>query len=300
MPLAVERGASARDPGKPLGSGALQLLRSSHIFASAVREILELKLVREVSPVPLTLSQFHLLKLMFLNGRHQVGEVADFLGVSPPAATKNIDKLEAHGLVVRAPSKGDRRATLLSVSPKGRRLVRRYEALKTARLAPVLARFRPEELEQLKHLLERFSLLLLLEQQEREALQEVLELLQLFGSEPREHRGEARRLQLLVPPHEPAALRADREQRRSAVPLGGSADNQAVRFELVDVLGGCGRADAEEVGHLSHLVPPVQEHQLQQMELGERQRDGTHLADQLQLEDLPDGRGEDVARAEQL
>ena len=168
MPLAVERGASARDPGKPLGSGALQLLRSSHIFASAVREILELKLVREVSPVPLTLSQFHLLKLMFLNGRHQVGEVADFLGVSPPAATKNIDKLEAHGLVVRAPSRGDRRATLLSVSPKGRRLVRRYEALKTARLAPVLARFRPEELEQLKHLLERFSLLLLEKELARE------------------------------------------------------------------------------------------------------------------------------------
>jgi len=105
---------------------------------------------------------------MFLNGRHQVGEVADFLGVSPPAATKNIDKLEAHGLVVRAPSKGDRRATLLSVSPKGRRLVRRYEELKTARLAPVLARFRPEELEQLKHLLERFSLLLLEKELARE------------------------------------------------------------------------------------------------------------------------------------
>jgi DNA-binding MarR family transcriptional regulator len=114
-----------------------------------------------VSTVPLTLSQFHLLKLMFLNGRHQVGEVADFLGVSPPAATKNVDKLEAHGLVVRAPSKGDRRATLLSVSPKGRRLVRRYEELKAARLSPVLAKFQPEELRQLSRLLERFSLSLL-------------------------------------------------------------------------------------------------------------------------------------------
>lgn len=159
MPAAAQRGASPRGPGELPGS--FHLLRSTHIFASAVREVLELKLIREASPVPLTLSQFHLLKLMFLNGRHQVGEVADFLGVSPPAATKNIDKLEAHGLVVRAPSSGDRRATLLSVSPKGRRLVRRYEELKTARLSPVLARFRPEELEQLSRLLERFSLLLL-------------------------------------------------------------------------------------------------------------------------------------------
>ena len=131
----------------PVDSGGIQagrdvfrLLRYTHIFASAVREILELKLLREISPLPLTLSQFHLLKLMTVNGQHQMGQLADFLGVSPPAATKNIDKLERLKLVVRNPSKGDRRATLLSVSPKGRRLVRKYEELKTARLSPVLER----------------------------------------------------------------------------------------------------------------------------------------------------------------
>jgi DNA-binding MarR family transcriptional regulator len=154
-------GASSGGPAEALGSDELRLVRYSHIFASAVREILELKLLREASAMPLTLSQFHLLKLMFLNGRHQVGEVADFLGVSPPAATKNIDKLEALGLVVRSPSKGDRRATLLSVSPKGRRLVRRYEELKAARLSPVLKKFGTEEREQFTRLLERFSLSLL-------------------------------------------------------------------------------------------------------------------------------------------
>jgi DNA-binding MarR family transcriptional regulator len=140
---------------------ALRLVRYSHIFASAVREVLELKLLRDVSPTPLTLSQFQLLKLMSADGHHQVGEVADFLGVSPPAATKNIDKLERLGLVVRSPSKGDRRATLLSVSPKGRRLVRKYEEAKTARLSPVLERFQPEEIEQFSRLLERFSVSLL-------------------------------------------------------------------------------------------------------------------------------------------
>lgn len=160
MPSDLSRDARASDAGGNRG-GARNLLRQSHIFASAVREILEVKLVGEVSPAPLTLSQFHLLKLMFLNGEHQMGEVASFLGVSSPAATKNIDKLEALGLVVRAPSKGDRRARLLSVSPKGNRLVRRYEELKAARLTRVLAKFRPEELEQLSGLLERFSLSLL-------------------------------------------------------------------------------------------------------------------------------------------
>ncbi len=159
----MPRPPSTRDPSGPHGiHGSLRrLVRHSHIFASTVREILELKLIREASPVPLSLSQFHLLKLMCLNGVHQVGEVADFLGVTPPAATKNIDKLEALGLVARAPSKGDRRATLLSVSPKGRTLVRRYERLKAARLSPVLEKFRPEEVELLSHLLERFSVSLL-------------------------------------------------------------------------------------------------------------------------------------------
>ena len=104
---------------------------------------------------------------MSVDGRHQLGQVADFLGVSPPAATKNIDKLERLGLVVRTPSKGDRRATLLSVSPKGRRLVRKYEDIKTTRLAPVLEGFQPEELGQFTGYLERFSALLLgLEQNE--------------------------------------------------------------------------------------------------------------------------------------
>ncbi|UCC30932.1 MAG: MarR family transcriptional regulator [Phycisphaerales bacterium] len=138
-----------------------RLLRYSHIFASVVREILEMKFLEEVSPYPLTLSQFHLLKVIGLNGDHQVGEVANVLGVSPPAATKNIDKLERLGLIVRSPSKGDRRATLLSPSPKGRRLVRKYEELKAQRLAPVLDEFTPRELDRLAGLLERFSVSML-------------------------------------------------------------------------------------------------------------------------------------------
>jgi DNA-binding MarR family transcriptional regulator len=145
-------------------NGFLRLLRGSHIFASAIREVLDVKLLREVSPHPLTPSQFQVLRLMSLNGPHQAGEVADFLGVSPPAATKNIDKLERLGLVARAPSRGDRRATLLSVSTKGRRLVRKYEQHKAAYLLPVLKSFQPTEIERFTDLLERFSVSLLRQQ----------------------------------------------------------------------------------------------------------------------------------------
>jgi len=137
-----------------------RFLRYSHVFSSAVREIMESRYLSEVSPHSLTLPQFHLLKLIALNGHHQVGEVAEFLGVSSPAASKNIDKLERLGLVAREHSKGDRRAILLTASPKGRRLVRKYEDLKALRLAPVLARFQPEQIDEMAHLLEKFSVLL--------------------------------------------------------------------------------------------------------------------------------------------
>jgi DNA-binding MarR family transcriptional regulator len=136
-------------------------LRRAQIFATTVREVLELKLLREVSPHALSISQLHLLKLMSFNGRHQVGQIADILGVSAPAASKNIDKLEGLGLMVRTRSKGDRRATLISVSPEGRRLVEAYEHLKATRLLPVIGEFEPGELEQLSSLLERFAISLL-------------------------------------------------------------------------------------------------------------------------------------------
>jgi DNA-binding MarR family transcriptional regulator len=138
-----------------------RLMRLSHIFSSVVREIIELKLLGESTPLPLTLSQFHILKLMSKNGTHQVGELADFLGISAPATTKNIDKLERFGLIVRSPSKGDRRATVLSASRKGRRLVEKYEDLKTTRLFPILEEFGQDEITHLSDLLERFSVTLL-------------------------------------------------------------------------------------------------------------------------------------------
>lgn len=134
-----------------------RLLRNSHIFASTVREVLERYFLEEASSLPLTIHQFYLLKLMSNNELYQVGEIAELLGVSNAAASKNIDKLEGLGLVTRTPSEGDRRATLLSLNPKGKRLVRAYEDLKAERLSPVLDQFDPREIEELSQLLERFS-----------------------------------------------------------------------------------------------------------------------------------------------
>ena len=70
----------------------------------------------------------------------------------------------------RSRSTADRRATLLESSPKGRRLVRRYEALKEERLEPVLDSFSDSELAQFTRLLERFSLQLISQEDSGEGL----------------------------------------------------------------------------------------------------------------------------------
>jgi len=135
-----------------------RFIRLGHILSSILREILEDRFLREVSPHPLTRAQFCFLKLIALNAGLQVGEVARCLGVSPAASTKNVDRLEQYGLVHRASSPGDRRATLLSPSRDGRRLVRDYERLKTEHFSPVITGLGAEEADRLCDLLERVCL----------------------------------------------------------------------------------------------------------------------------------------------
>jgi DNA-binding MarR family transcriptional regulator len=138
-----------------------RLLRYSHIFASTIRDTLECGILEDISPLPLTVTQFLVLKLMSRDGQHRAGEVARYMGISRPAATKNIDKLVRHGLIVRRRSHGDRRATLLSVSPRGRKLVQRYEETKRDRMQPLVDRFTDSDVEQLTALLRRISIAIL-------------------------------------------------------------------------------------------------------------------------------------------
>jgi DNA-binding MarR family transcriptional regulator len=137
-----------------------RFLRIGHIFSASVQEIVGSHFLAESTDHPLTLSQLHLLKLLANNGGHKVSDAATLLGVSSPAATKCIDKLERLGLLSRAPSTSDRRATMLIASAAGRDLVREYERVNRKRLEPVLAGFSPDEIDKLTDLLERVAVAL--------------------------------------------------------------------------------------------------------------------------------------------
>jgi len=150
-----------RDAAGDRSSDLVHLLRCCHIFASAVRDSLELHLLADVGARPLTLSQIHVLKLLSLDRHRQVGQVAEFLGVSAPAPSKNVDKLERMGLLHRTPSRDDRRATFLASSGAGRRVVEEFEARQQDRIATALEDFTAEDMHLLSRLLERASLSLI-------------------------------------------------------------------------------------------------------------------------------------------
>jgi len=135
--------------------------RNAHIFAAVVREVLECRLLHQLSGDGLTPLQFQLLRFISIHEDQQIADVAEFLGVSSPAATRNVDKLERLGLIERRDHATDRRVTLLAPSHIGRSLIQSREVIEQQRIAHALEGFTPEERAVLARLMERFFLRLL-------------------------------------------------------------------------------------------------------------------------------------------
>jgi DNA-binding MarR family transcriptional regulator len=87
-------------------------------------------------------------------------ELAERLRIAPRSATEVVDALEAKGLVTRSPDPGDRRATLVALTDRGRalseevrrargaeseRMFERLSATDRADLARILAKLQDEE-----------------------------------------------------------------------------------------------------------------------------------------------------------
>jgi len=132
-------------------------LGSTQVFATAVRNVVEEKLLREIAPRQLTLSQFRLLRLVAMTDARTLGDVATFLGVSNPAASKAVDKLVRRGLLLRSEAETDRRAIELSLTEPSRQLLGAYDAAKNRTLARVFRRLSPKDLRHTAELLDQLS-----------------------------------------------------------------------------------------------------------------------------------------------
>ncbi|NNG17313.1 MAG: MarR family transcriptional regulator [Gemmatimonadales bacterium] len=133
------------------------LLGSVHVFSSAVNNLL-VGQVRTLARPSFRFTHLELLHLIALTDGHSISEVAAFLGVSSPAASKAVDQLVRDHLVRRVESTGDRRAVELSLTDAGRQVLTAYDCAIHQQLQAIFAEFPPEQLRSTARLLDQLSL----------------------------------------------------------------------------------------------------------------------------------------------
>jgi DNA-binding MarR family transcriptional regulator len=112
------------------------------------------------APGELTLSQYYLLRPLEQDGSRPLSQLAAADGVTAATATRVIDGLERAGLVQRERSVTDRRAVFVSLTPEGRRRMRRKRARIRRRRQRVYEGLAPHEREQAERLLRHLTELL--------------------------------------------------------------------------------------------------------------------------------------------
>lgn len=139
-------------------SGCLkEFLGSAHVFAAALTNVLESRLLDQLTRKQLTYGQIKVLQLVARAETQNVGEIAVFLGVSGAAASKTVDKLVRGGWLRRQEYSTDRRAMEISLTRKGQRLLRSYESARLRSMAIICRDMGNSELELLSRRLNRLS-----------------------------------------------------------------------------------------------------------------------------------------------
>ncbi|HET9215129.1 MAG TPA: MarR family transcriptional regulator [Gaiellaceae bacterium] len=118
------------------------------------------RLRKELGPLGITGGQAALLWSIRSHPGLGVRELAELEGVSAPALSAYVDRLQAAGLVGRRRSTTDRRRVELEVTDAGERILRSARSRRTAWLAARLRRLDPEELERIEAALPAFEKLL--------------------------------------------------------------------------------------------------------------------------------------------
>jgi DNA-binding MarR family transcriptional regulator len=101
--------------------------------------------VRQYGPRTLTSSQASTLSSVEALGPVRLGDMAAHEGVSAPTQSRLVASLEAQSLLRRTTDVDDRRATLLEITPEGRRELERLRTERSAFLVERLGTLSPEQ-----------------------------------------------------------------------------------------------------------------------------------------------------------
>jgi DNA-binding MarR family transcriptional regulator len=89
---------------------------------SRAHQIVQGRITQALTPLSLTFSRYEALALLSFarNGSMPMARMGERLQVHPTSVTSTVDRLERDGLVTRRPHPDDRRATLATLTSKGR------------------------------------------------------------------------------------------------------------------------------------------------------------------------------------
>jgi DNA-binding MarR family transcriptional regulator len=105
------------------------------------------ELRKETEQLGITARQVTFLWLVKLSPGLSLAELAAEEGISPPAMSGHVDRLERAGLLERVRSTDDRRRIGLRLTDEGARLLRRVRARRTTWLTGRLGTLEPDQLD---------------------------------------------------------------------------------------------------------------------------------------------------------
>jgi DNA-binding MarR family transcriptional regulator len=133
-------------PGESLGEafGAVaRRLRAASMAALAAHDV--------------TPAQVRAIRVLDAHGGVRSKELAQHLKIAPRSATEVVDALESKGLASRAPDPTDRRATLVSLTDRGRELSAEARRLRGAASEQLFQRLSKTDREALGRILRKLS-----------------------------------------------------------------------------------------------------------------------------------------------
>jgi DNA-binding MarR family transcriptional regulator len=111
-----------------------------------------------VSAESLTHPQYQALReIAKKNGAMLMREISDAMLVTPANVTGIVDRLEEKGLVIRKVSQGDRRATIVELTPEGRAVQERVAKKQGQLVQRALGAFTQDEQRTLRGLLQKLQ-----------------------------------------------------------------------------------------------------------------------------------------------
>jgi DNA-binding MarR family transcriptional regulator len=127
--------------------GRARLLADCHDAAHEVFAALNRSAGPELLSLDLTMGQFKAMATLTINGPQPVGELGRRLGISEPAASLLVDKLEELGLAVRERDPQDRRRTLVTATAAAEELAARLRQGREEHILAWLGALSDEELD---------------------------------------------------------------------------------------------------------------------------------------------------------